>query len=77
MTRSACGMHDVPKHEAAAQTERHGGVPLTPGNGLDAAAHDLGDEGRGVGDERDQQREIFRRQRQPADEIEAAQLAAS
>ena len=34
---------------------------------LDAAAHDLGDEGRGVGHERDQQRKIFRRQRQPAE----------
>jgi len=41
------------KNEAPAQTQRHGGIPLTLVNGLYAAADDLGDEGRGVGDERD------------------------
>src|SRR6266851_3971863 len=62
---------DVLKNEAPAQTERHGGIPLPPRNGLYAAAYDLGDEGRGIGDECHQEREVFRRQRQSADKIKA------
>jgi len=44
MTRSACGMTMCRKRETAAQTERHGGVPLPPVYGLNTAAHDLGNE---------------------------------
>ncbi len=58
----------------APQAERERRLGLAARHRKDAGAHDLGDEGGGIGRERDQQRDEFRDQPDAADEIEAAQF---
>ena len=63
--------HQAQDHPAA-ETQRIGRLGLPVGDGEDAAAHDLGDEGSGIGDEADQQGHEFRRHLRAADEVEPA-----
>ena len=74
ITRSACGTTTSRSVEPAPQAERERRLGLAARNREDAGAHDLGDEGGGVGRERDQQRDEFGHQPKSADEVEAAQL---
>ena len=65
--------HDQPQDAALREAERAGGVDLALAHGQDAAAHHFGDEARGVGRERHEQRHELRHQREAAAIVEAAQ----
>jgi hypothetical protein len=56
--RSACGKTTSENVWPRREAERQRGLALALGDGLDAAPHDLADEGRGVDDEREEQREV-------------------
>ena len=74
ITRSACGTTTRRSVNPRRRPKRHRRLGLPARHREHAGAHDLGDEGGGVGRERDQQRDEFGDQPHAADEIEAAQL---
>ncbi len=65
-----------PKRQPAPQPEREGRLGLPARHRQNPGAHDFGDEGGGIGGQRNQQRDEFRDQPDPADEVEAAQFRA-
>ena len=73
MTRMAWGRMIWLQDGAGAEAERLGGFPLALGDGLDAGADDLGDVGRGVGHQTEQEGEVFGAERGAALEVEAVQ----
>ena len=73
ITRSACGMTTRRRICARPQADRRRRLELALRHRQDAAAHDLGDEGGGVGRERGEQRDEFRHQHEAAADIEAAE----
>ena len=62
--------HDQPQHRAARQPERRARFHLSLVHRQDAGAHDLGDEGRGIGRQRQRQRHEFRNDARAAGKIE-------
>ncbi len=65
---------DETQGQSAAHAKRHCRLRLAARNREQAGAHDLGNEGGGVGGQRDKQCDKLREESNAADEVEAAQL---